>query len=74
MIVPQVTTDQTCDFAEKWRMGGVYVQLPPAAIQFATDWANIVMASWIEQQVKKLQAKRAAEEAAAAPKIVLAGE
>lgn len=74
MRIPIVTTDQTCDFAERWTWNGVYVQQSPANIQFATDWANIVMASFIEEQVKQIQRKRAEAEEAAKPKIVLTGE
>ena len=74
----QVTIDQTCDFAEKWRMNGIFVSLPPAAIQFATDWANIVLTSFVEEQIKRIQAKKeaaakAAAEQAATPLIVLTG-
>ena len=74
MIVPQVTTDQTCNFAEVWKYNGIFVQQSPANIQFATDWANIVMASFIEKQVATVMAKRAAAEESAKPKIILAGE
>ena len=73
----QVTLDQTCDFAERWRYNDIFVSLPHAAIQFATDWANIVLTSFIEEQVKRIQAKKeAAAKAAAepqAPFIVLTG-
>ena len=74
----QVTIDQTCDFAEKWRMNGIFVSLPPAAIQFATDWANIVLTSFVEEQIKRIQAKKeaaakAAAEQQATPTIILTG-
>jgi hypothetical protein len=73
----QVNVDQTMDFAERWRMNGIFVSLPPAAIQFATDWANIVLTSFIEEQVKRIQAKKLAAqqlaEAQAAPTIILTG-
>jgi hypothetical protein len=74
----QVNVDQTMDFAERWRMNGIFVSLPPAAIQFACDWANIVLTSFIEEQVKRIQAKKeaaakAAQEQEAAPMIILTG-
>jgi hypothetical protein len=74
----QVNEDQTMDFAERWRMNGIFVALPPAAIQFACDWANIVLTSFVEEQVKRIQAKKeaaaeAAAEQAATPLIVLTG-
>ena len=74
----QVTVDQTMDFAEQWRMGGVFVALPPAAIQFACDWANIVLTSFVEEQIKRIQAKKdaaakAAAEQQATPMILLTG-
>lgn len=73
----QVTVDQTCDFAERWRYNDIFVALPPAALQFATDWANIVLTSFIEEQVKRIQAKKQAALLAAQeadkPLIVLTG-
>lgn len=74
----QVTVDQTCDFAERWRYHDIFVSLPPAAIQFACDWANIVLTSFIEEQVKRINAKKealakAALEEAATPTIILTG-
>jgi hypothetical protein len=59
-VALQVTVDQTCDFAEHWKMDGIFVSLPPAAIQFACDWANIVLTSFIEEQVRRIQAKKKA--------------
>jgi hypothetical protein len=49
-------------------MDGIFVSLPPAAIRFATDWANIVLTSFIEEQVRRIQAKKEA-----ATKIALTG-
>jgi hypothetical protein len=74
----QVTLDQTMDFAERWRMNGIFVALSPAAIQFGCDWANIVLTSFVEEQVKRINAKKeaaakAAEEQAATPTIILTG-
>lgn len=70
----QVTVDQTCDFAERWRYNGIFVSLPPAALQFATDWANIVLTSFVEEQIRRIQAKKeAAAKVAEIPAVVLTG-
>lgn len=73
----QVTVDQTCDFAERWRYNEIFIALPPAALQFATDWANIVLTSFVEEQIKRIKAKKEAAEKAAQeadkPVIVLTG-
>lgn len=70
----QVTIDQTCDFAERWRYNDIFVSLPPASIQFACDWANIVLTSFIEEQMNRIAAKKAAaEKSQEASKIVLTG-
>jgi hypothetical protein len=75
----KVTTDQTCDFAEQWRYkapgttggDGIWVAMEPHHIQFATDWANICIISFMEMIAERQAKKKAALEAASAPKITL---
>jgi hypothetical protein len=70
----KVNSDQTCDFAEHWRTkDGLFVAVAPEAINFATDWANICIASFIEY-IAAARAKKTAE-AAEPPKssITLTG-
>jgi hypothetical protein len=77
----RVTVDQTCDFAEQWRYqapgttgGGIWIAMEPHHVQFATDWANIVLVNFIEYMAEKQrQKKAAAEQPAPAPSIVLTG-
>jgi hypothetical protein len=61
-----VTKEQTAGFAKAWDSGGIKVILDSTTIQFATDWANIVLKSFVADmaaQVKKVaEAKIAAQE------------
>jgi hypothetical protein len=63
-----VTKEQTAGFAKAWDSGGIKVILDSTTIQFATDWANIVLKSFVADmaaQVKKVaEAKIAAQETA----------
>jgi hypothetical protein len=78
-----INTDNTCDFAEHWKYvapgttgQGIWVAMEPHHIQFATDWANICIASFMEMIAERQAKKKAALEAASAPKpssIVLTG-
>lgn len=72
MAIPKlsftVTADQTAAFAKAWDSGGIKVILDATSIRFATDWANIVLKSFVAdmaEQVKKIaEAKLAAQKAA----------
>ena len=73
----EITTDQTCDFAEHWRYkapgqnAALFVAMEPHHIQFATDWANICVISFMEFIAARQAQKKAAAEEAAKPKITL---
>lgn len=62
-----VTKEQTAGFAKAWDSGGIKIILDNTSIQFATDWANIVLKSFVhdmQEQVKKVaEAKLAAQKA-----------
>jgi 4-hydroxyphenylpyruvate dioxygenase-like putative hemolysin len=63
-----VTKEQTAAFAKAWDSGGIKILLDATSIQFATDWANIVLKSFVADmaaQVKKVaEAKLAAQKQA----------
>lgn len=70
-----VTEAQTKGFAQAWDTGGIKVILDATSIKFATDWANIVLKSFVADmaaQAKVAEAKLAAQKAAegAGPKDV----
>lgn len=58
-----ISPAQTADFAKKWTHNGVAIFQDATDIAFATDWVNVVLTSFIEQQEAKARA-------AAAPKVV----
>jgi hypothetical protein len=64
----QVTKADTQGFAKVWDWNGIKVVLDPTTIQFATDYANQVLKSFVADmaaQVKKVaEAKLAAQKAA----------
>jgi hypothetical protein len=62
-----VTEAQTKGFASAWDSGGIKVILDNTTIRFATDWANIVLKSFVadmaSQVAKIAEAKLAAQKA-----------
>ena len=62
-----VTEAQTKGFAGAWDSGGIKVILDNTTIRFATDWANIVLKSFVadmaSQVAKVAEAKLAAQKA-----------
>ena len=63
--IPSVTKASTASFAKVWNKGGVAIILDDTAIQFATDWANIALRSFVEQQMQIAAAKMKAAQAQA---------
>jgi hypothetical protein len=59
--MPGVTIDATRAFSKAWDSGGIKILLDETALRFATDWANIVLKSFVEQQMRMAQAMKAAE-------------
>jgi hypothetical protein len=71
-----ITLDQTMDFAEHWTSQGMFVPLGPVEIQFATDWANIVLVNFIQQAqtaAKALKARDAVETTGIGKALILEG-
>jgi hypothetical protein len=73
----KVETKEAQKFAEQWNIGGIYTILPPEAIQFATDFANVALNSFIAMCKSQAQAEAAQQAAKAAelkkPNIILEG-
>ena len=77
MAVPKlnftVSEAQTKAFANAWDSGGIKVIMDNTSIRFATDWANIVLKSFVADmaaQVKKVaEAKIAAQKTAPPAKM-----
>jgi hypothetical protein len=57
MGYPVVEKKQTQAFARAWDKGGIKIILDDTAIQFATDYANVVLKSFVEDIVKARAAK-----------------
>ena len=60
MGYPAVEKKQTQAFAKAWDKGGIKIILDDAAIQFATDYANIVLKSFVDDLAAKARAKQKA--------------
>jgi hypothetical protein len=67
-LIPSITLEQTKAFAQAWDLNGIKVILDSTTCQFATDYANIVLKSFVADmaaQVKKVaEAKIAAQKKA----------
>lgn len=63
--MPGVDIAQTRAFSKVWDSGGIKILFDEAALRMATDWSNIVLRSYIEQQMKAVVAtQKAAQEKA----------
>lgn len=67
METPRVATKDAQAFAKRWTHKGVAILLTDIQCEFAADFANIVLASFIEQ-ARRDAAQRQAE--LNAPKII----
>ena len=56
MNYPGVTLEQTAAFAKAWDKSGLKILLDKTSIEFAHDWANIVLKSYVDDMVAKAQA------------------
>jgi hypothetical protein len=59
----KVTRNDTAKFAKVWTKNGIAFILPDVALDFATDYANIVLKSFIEQ-CQREAVERAKQQAA----------
>lgn len=62
MNYPKVNKEQARAFSKVWNKGGVAILLDETALDFAKDFANVVLMSFIDESTKA--AKKAAEAAA----------
>ena len=51
--VPQVTTEDVRGFARAWEKGGIKILVDNITLEFTRDFANIVLKSFIVDQVNK---------------------
>lgn len=61
-LIPAVSIAQTTAFAQAWDLNGIKILVDKTAIQFATDWANIALKSFVADvntQSQKLKAEKA---------------
>lgn len=63
-LVPSITKEQTAAFAKVWDSGGIKIILDNTSIQFATDWANIVLKSFVADIAMQAAKVKAVKEAA----------
>ena len=63
---PSVDKSVAQGFSKVWNKGGITILLDDTAIQFATDFANIALRSFVVDQMQKFEAMRAAQAAQAA--------
>lgn len=61
MNYPGVTLEQTASFAKAWDKSGLKILLDKTSIEFAHDWANIVLKSYVDDMVAKAKASVAAK-------------
>lgn len=70
-MYPQVTKEGTQGFSKVWNKGGIAILLDDTAITFATDYANVVLRSFIDAEVKKYQEAQAKLEEQNKSKLVV---
>jgi hypothetical protein len=68
MNLPQVDTNQVREFGKVWNHKGVAIILNDLHIEFARDFANVVLRNFVQQVAMQQMAAKAA-----APKIIAEG-
>jgi hypothetical protein len=67
----KVSLDDAKNFAKVWTYNGIAMPLDGIHCQFATDYANVAIRSFIEYMTAQAKARAQAAEEAARPKITL---
>lgn len=67
----KVSPTDAVGFAKVWKFKGLAMPLSDVHTQFATDFANIAIRSFIEFTVAQAKARAEAERAKAAPLVTL---
>jgi hypothetical protein len=55
LLVPQVGVEQAKSYSNVWKYNGLALPLEPHHIQFATDFANITLKSFVLECQEKAQ-------------------
>lgn len=61
---PKVDPTDVQKFARAWDLNGIKMILDGTSLQFATDFANVVLRSYVNDLAQKAQAMKAAREKA----------
>lgn len=67
----QVTYKDTEGFSKVWNHKGIVIPMQEPHIQFATDYANVVLNNYIQMCIQYAAAAKKKAEEEAAPKISL---
>lgn len=68
----KISLADTQSFARVWTRNGIAILMQDVHMEFATDFANLVLANFIEMCQKDAAAAQRKREAEAAPRVVLA--
>lgn len=60
-LVPQVAVEETKRFASQWTYKGLAVPMDDVHVQFATDFANVVLLNFIQVCQQQVAAQQAAQ-------------
>jgi hypothetical protein len=63
MGIPQVEKTETQKFGKQWLYNGLAVTLDDTTIQFATEWANLLLSGFARQVALAFQQAQAQAEA-----------
>lgn len=59
VLIPSISLEEVEKFSKVWNRGGITILLDNTAKEFAKDFANIVLKSFILDQMKKAMQQRA---------------
>ena len=71
MNYPQVPPEAVEGFSKVWDKGGISILLDATAKKFALDFANVVLRSFVIDQMNRAAAAQKAQQEAAKPVITL---
>lgn len=61
VAIPQVERGEALKFAQVWKHNGISIILSDAHIDFATDFANVVLRSLVQAQIQMMEQQVAQE-------------
>jgi hypothetical protein len=71
--VPQVTTKEVENFAKVWTYRGLAIPMKEEQIQFAADFANVMLVSFVRMCQENMTAMVKQAQEAAKPQIITEG-